>query len=168
MSEAVRVRAYDWVREQADATVAEYVMSRLSPVPAAELATKDDVRAVKADIGRVEGKVDALAARVDEKFDRLVELREADLQQHAAERAADLKARAAEREADLKARAAEREADLQQRAAEREADLQQRAAEREADRKDAGRRAWRIALALPVEVVVLFAGAAAILEWLRG
>ena len=146
MSEAVRVRAYDWLREQADATVAEYVMSRLSPVPAAELATKDDVRAVKADIGRVEGKVDALAARVDEKFDRLVELREADLQQHAAERAADLKARAAEREADL----------------------QQRAAEREADRKDAGRRAWRIALALPVEVVVLFAGAAAILEWLRG
>ncbi len=47
MSEAVRVRAYDWMREQADATVAEYVMSRLSPVPAAELATKDDVRAVK-------------------------------------------------------------------------------------------------------------------------
>ena len=152
MSEAVRVRAYDWMRAQADATVAEYVMSRLSPVPAAELATKDDVRtvkedvrlvkedlrlvkedlrlvkddvhAVKADIGRVEGKVDALAGRVDEKFDRLVELREAD--------------------------------------------LQQRTAEREADRKDAGRRAWKIALALPVEVVVLFAGAAAILEWLRG
>ena len=146
MSEAVRVRAYDWVREQADATVAEYVMSRLSPVPAAELATKDDVRAVKADIGRVEGKVDALGVRVDEKFDRLVELREAD----------------------LKERAAEREADLRQRAAEREADLRQRAAEREADRKDAGRRAWKIALALPVEVVVLFAGAAAILEWLRG
>ena len=149
MSESVRVRAYDWMREQADATVAEYVMSRLSPVPAAELATKDDVRAVKedlrlvkddvravkADIGRVEGKVDALAGRVDEKFDRLVELREAD---------------------------------LKERAAEREADLQLRTAEREADRKDAGRRAWKIALALPVEVVVLFAGAAAILEWLRG
>ena len=156
MSEAVRVRAYDWMREQADATVAEYVMSRLSPVPAAELATKDDVRAVKedlrlvkedlrlvkdnvravkADIGRVEGKVDALAGRVDEKFDRLVELREAD---------------------------------LKERAAEREADLQRRTAEREADRKDAGRRAWTMALALPVEVVVLFAGAAAILEWLRG
>ena len=160
MSEAVRVRAYDWMREQADATVAEHVMSRLSPVPAAELATKDDVRAVKedlrlvkdnvravkADIGRVEGKVDALAGRVDEKFDRLVELREAD----------------------LKERAAEREADLQQRTAEREADLQRRTAEREADRKDAGRRAWTMALALPVEVVVLFAGAAAILEWLRG
>ena len=148
VSEAVRVRAYDWMREQADATVAEYVMSRLSPVPAAELATKDDVRAVKedvrlvkddvravkADVGRVEGKVDALAGRVDEKFDRLVELREAD---------------------------------LKERAAEREADLRQRTAEREADRKDAGRRAWKIALALPVEVVVLFAGAAAILEWLR-
>ena len=99
-------------------------MSRLSPVPAAELATKDDARAVRADIGRVEGKVDALAVRVDEKFDRLVEMREAV--------------------------------------------LKERAAEREADRKDAGRRAWKIALALPVEVVVLFAGAAAILEWLRG
>ncbi len=120
-------------------------MSRLSPVPAAELATKDDVRLVKTDIGRVEGKVD-----------RLVELREADLQH-----------RAAEREADRKERAAEREADLRQRTAEREADLQLRTAEREADRKDAGRRAWKIALALPVEVVVLFAGAAAILEWLR-
>ena len=142
MSEAVRVRAYDWMREQSDATVAEYVMSRLSPVPAADLATKDDVRLVKTDIGRVEGKVD-----------RLVELREADLQQ-----------RAAEREADRKERAAEREADLQQRAAEREADLQRR----EAERKAAGRRAWGFALALPVEVVVLFAGAAAILEWLRG
>ncbi len=95
-------------------------MSRMSPVPAAELATKDDVRAVnedwrvvKADLGRVEGEVDAFAVRVDEKFDRLVE-------------------------------------------------------SREADRQDAGRRAWRIALALPVEVVVLFAVAAAILEWLRG
>ena len=60
-----------------------------------------------------------------------------------------------------------RETDLKERATEREADLRQRTAEREADRKDAGRRAWKIALALPVEVVVLFAGAAAILEWLR-
>ncbi|WP_420437270.1 hypothetical protein [Candidatus Poriferisodalis sp.] len=42
------------------------------------------------------------------------------------------------------------------------------AAEREADRRDAGRRAWKITLALPAEVVVLFAGAAAILEWQRG
>ncbi|MDE0676565.1 MAG: hypothetical protein OXH42_04415 [Acidimicrobiaceae bacterium] len=39
---------------------------------------------------------------------------------------------------------------------------------REIDRKESGRRAWKIALALPVEVVVLFAGAAAVLEWLRG
>lgn len=39
---------------------------------------------------------------------------------------------------------------------------------REIDRKESGRRAWRIALALPVEVVVLLAGAAAVLEWLRG
>ena len=139
VSEAVRVRAYDWLREQADAPVAEYVMSRLNPVPAAELATK-------ADVARVEAKVDALVVHVDEKFDRLVGLREADLRE----------------------RAAERGADLRERAAEREADLQQRTAEREADRKDAGRRAWKIALALPVEVVVLFAGAAAILEWLRG
>ncbi len=109
-------------------------MSRLSPVPAAEIATKDDVRsvkedvrlvkddvrsvmedvsAVKNDIGRVEGKVDALAIRVDEKLGRLVELREA-------------------------------------------------------DRRESGRRTWKIALALPVEVVVLFAGAAAILERLLG
>ena len=182
MSEAVRVRAYDWMREQADATVAEYVMSRLSTVPAADLATKADV------------------ARVESKVDRLVELREAEREERAAEREADLKARAAEREeraaereadlkaraaereeraaereADLKARAAEREeraaereADLKARAAERDADLKARLAERDADRKELGRRTWRIALALPVEVVVLFAGAAAILEWLRG
>ncbi|WP_419837095.1 hypothetical protein [Candidatus Poriferisodalis sp.] len=126
MSEAVLARACDWMCEQADATVAEYVMSRLNAVPAAELATKDDLRAVnedllaaKADVGRVEGKVDALAGRVDEKFDRLVELRETD----------------------LKERAVEREADCEQRAAARKADLRQRAAEREAGRKDAGRRA---------------------------
>ena len=92
------------------------------------------MRAVRADIGRVEGEVDALGGRVDERLDRFVELRETD---------------------------------LKERATEREADLRQRTAEREADRKDAGRRAWKIALALPVEVVVLFAGAAAILEWLR-
>ena len=145
VSEAVRVRAYDWLREQADATVAEYVMSRLSPVPAAELATKDDVHAVKddlravkddlrevkkdvrdlkKDVARIDGKVDAMAVRMDEKFDQLVELRYAD--------------------------------------------LKERAAEREADRRETGRRTWKIALALPVEVVLLFAGAAAILEWLRG
>ncbi|MCY4516611.1 MAG: hypothetical protein OXB99_05145 [Acidimicrobiaceae bacterium] len=87
------------MREQADATAAEYVMSRLSPVPAAELATKDDARAAGADIGRVEGEVDALGGRVDERFDRLVELREAGLQRRAAEREADLKAHAAERKA---------------------------------------------------------------------
>ncbi len=183
MSEAVRVRAYDWMREQADAPVAEYVMSRLSPVPAADLATK-------ADLARVEAKLDAFIVHVDKRFDLLVGLREADLRERAAEREADLAKRAAEREADrreraadreadlaeraadreadLAGRAAEREADLAKRAAEREADRRERAAEREADRKESGRRAWNIALALPVEVVVLFAGAAAILEWLRG
>lgn len=131
MSEAVRVRAYDWLREQADATVAEYVMSRLSPVPATEVATRDDVqavkddlRAVKDDVTRIEGKVDALTVRMDERYDQLIELRYAD--------------------------------------------LKERVAEREADRRETGRRTWKIALALPVEVVLLFAGAAAILEWLRG
>ena len=53
MSEAVRVRAYDWLSEQADPTVAECVMSRLSPVSATEVATKGDVQAVKGDIRAV-------------------------------------------------------------------------------------------------------------------
>ncbi|WP_419840304.1 hypothetical protein [Candidatus Poriferisodalis sp.] len=68
MSEAVRVRAYDWIREQANAPVAEYVMSRLSAVPAADLAAQAD------------------AARVDGHVDRLVELREAELEAREAER----------------------------------------------------------------------------------
>ena len=119
MSEAVRVRAYDWLSEQADPTVAEYVMSRLGPAPATEVATKDDVHAVKEDVrevkrdvARVDGKVDALAVRMDEKFDQIIVMREA-------------------------------------------------------DRRAASRRAWNLALVVPVEVVVLFAGAAAVLDWLR-
>lgn len=95
-------------------------MSCLSPVPLPDLATKQDVRAVKddlrdvkKDVARVDAKVDALAVRMDEKLDQIVQLREV-------------------------------------------------------DRKESGRRAWNIALALPVEVAVLFAGAAAVLEWLRG
>ena len=47
------------------------------------------------------------------------------------------------------------------------ADVAARAEEREADRREAGVRAWKVALVLPVEVVLLFAGAVAILEWLR-
>lgn len=113
MSEQDRSRLYDWWCEQADESLAEYAMSCLSPVPLPDLATKDDVRAVKSDVARVDAKVDALAVRMDEKFDQIVELREI-------------------------------------------------------DRKESGRRAWTIALTLPVEVVVLFAGAAAVLEWLRG
>lgn len=89
-------------------------------------------------------------------FDRLVELH-----------LADVAARAAERVADLEKRAEERAADQKERAAERVADLALRAEEREADRREAGVRAWKVALVLPVEVVLLFAGAVAILEWLR-
>ena len=62
---------------------------------------------------------------------------------------------------------AQRASDQKERAAERVADLALRAEEREADRREAGLRTWKIALVLPVEVVLLFAGAVAILEWLQ-
>ncbi|MXY02196.1 MAG: hypothetical protein F4190_09270 [Acidimicrobiales bacterium] len=92
MSEQDRSRLYDWWCEHADEALAEYAMSCLSPVPLPDLATKEDLRDVKADVrevkedlrqvksdvARVDAKVDALAVRMDEKFDRVLKLHEAD------------------------------------------------------------------------------------------
>ena len=60
MSEQDRSRLYAWWCEQADESLAEYVMSCLSPVPLPDLATKSDIE------------------RLDTKFERLVDAREAD------------------------------------------------------------------------------------------
>ena len=67
MSEQDRSRLYAWWCEQADESLAEYVMSCLSPVPLPDLATKDDFRVLKSDFVRLESK-----------FERLVDAREAD------------------------------------------------------------------------------------------
>lgn len=80
MSEAVRVRADDWLREQADPTVAEYMMSCLAPAPLSDLATKEFLTgelsrfATKEDLAAVDEKV----ARLDEKVDALVAQRAED------------------------------------------------------------------------------------------
>ena len=74
MSEQDRSRLYAWWCEQADESLAEYVMSCLSPVPLPDLATKDDFRVLKSDIARL----DTAFERLESKFDRLVDAREAD------------------------------------------------------------------------------------------
>ena len=67
MSEQDRSRLYAWWCEQADESLAEYVMSCLSPVPLPDLATKSDI-----------ARLDTAFERLDTKFERLVDAREAD------------------------------------------------------------------------------------------
>ena len=67
MSEQDRSRLYAWWCEQADESLAEYVMSCLSPVPLADLATKSDI-----------ARLDTAFERLESKFERLVDAREAD------------------------------------------------------------------------------------------
>ena len=67
MSEQDRSRLYAWWCEQADESLAEYVMSCLSPVPLPDLATKSDI-----------ARLDTAFERLESKFERLVDAREAD------------------------------------------------------------------------------------------
>ena len=100
MSEQDRSRLYAWWCEQADESLAEYVMSCLSPVPLPDLATKSDIArletatrkdierlktATRKDIERLEtatrkdiARLDTKFERLESKFERLVDAREAD------------------------------------------------------------------------------------------
>ena len=64
--------------------------------------------------------------------------------------------------------AAQLEAVRKEAAAQREADREAQAAQREADRKTLDQRLRRLAIALPIEIVVALAAVVAITEWLRG
>ena len=112
-------------------------MSRLSAVPATEVATKDDMQAVKGDVRALKDDV------------------------------RDLKKDVALLDGKVDALAVRMDERFDQLVELHYADLKERASERADDRRAASRRAWNLALVVPVEVVVLFAGAAAILEWLR-
>ena len=166
MSEAVRVRAYDWLREQADPTVAEYVMSRLSPVPATEVATKDDVQAVKSDVQAVKDDVQAVKDDLRGVKDDVQAVKD-DLR-GVKDDVREVKRDVARLDGKVDALAVRMDEKFDQIVELHYADLKERASERADDRRAASRRAWNLALVVPVEVVVLFAGAAAILEWLRG
>ena len=74
MSEQDRSRLYAWWCEQADESLAEYVMSCLSPVPLPDLATKSDIARLDTAFERL----DTAFERLDTKFERLVDAREAD------------------------------------------------------------------------------------------
>ena len=58
MLEGDRSRLYDWLCEETDERLAEYLVSRLSTVPLDELATKNDLRRLetttKNDLQRLE------------------------------------------------------------------------------------------------------------------
>ena len=64
--------------------------------------------------------------------------------------------------------AEQREADRAEAAAQREADRAEASAQREADRTSLDRRLRRIAVALPIEIVVAISAVTALTEWLRG
>ena len=112
-------------------------MSCLSPVPLPDLATKDDAGSYKEDVRSVKE-----------------DLRE-------------LKRDVARLDGKVDALAVRMDEKFDQIVELHYADLKERASERADDRRAASRRAWNLALVVPVEIVVLFAGAAAILEWLR-
>ena len=121
MSEQHRARLYDWWREHADDSLAEYVMSCLAPGPMTDLVTKEYLSAEFAK------HTLALAAQ-----------READRAQQAAQREADRAEQAAQREADRAEQAAQRETDRAEQAAQREADRAEQAAQRKSDRQKVG------------------------------
>lgn len=119
MLEGDRSRLYDWLCEETDERLAEYLVSRLSTVPLDELATKNDLRRLetttKNEIQRLETttkndlqRVESELRRVDTAVVRLVDLRETDRAEAAALREADRAEAAALREADGAERAADR------------------------------------------------------------
>ena len=80
MSEEDRSRLYAWLREHADATLAEYLMSCLAPAPLSDLVTKEFLTAELARFATKEelAKLDARVARLEAKVDRLAAQREED------------------------------------------------------------------------------------------
>ncbi|WP_419855149.1 hypothetical protein [Candidatus Poriferisodalis sp.] len=85
MSEQDRSRLYAWWCEQADESLAEYVMSCLSPVPLPDLATTSDIERLETAFARLEtatrddiARLDTAFERLESKFERLVDAREAD------------------------------------------------------------------------------------------
>ncbi len=83
MSEEDRSRLYDWLCEQTDKPLAEYLMSCLAPGPPSDLVTKDFLTgtlsaelsgfATKADLAEVDAKVGKLDAKVDHLVDQRAE-----------------------------------------------------------------------------------------------
>ncbi|MDE0133388.1 MAG: hypothetical protein OXH86_00605 [Acidimicrobiaceae bacterium] len=87
MSEQDRSRLYAWLREQADETIAEYMMSCLPPAPLSDLVTKQHLEAVLS--AEFSGFALTMAAQ-----------RESDRADQAAQREADRAEQAAQRESD--------------------------------------------------------------------
>ncbi|WP_420446393.1 hypothetical protein [Candidatus Poriferisodalis sp.] len=100
MLEGDRSRLYDWLCEETDERLAEYVVSRLSTVPLDELATKNDIRRLETDVQRVETAVVRLADLREADRGEATALRDADRAERVAERAADRAERVAERASD--------------------------------------------------------------------
>ena len=83
VSEEDRSRLYDWLCEQTDKPLAEYLMSCLAPGPPSDLVTKDFLTgtlsaelsgfATKADLAEVDAKVGKLDAKVDHLVDQRAE-----------------------------------------------------------------------------------------------
>ena len=87
MSEEDRSRLYAWLREHADATLAEYLMSCLAPAPLSDLVTKEFLTAelarfaTKEELAKLDARVARLEAKVavlDAKIDRLAAQRDDD------------------------------------------------------------------------------------------
>ncbi|MDE0133390.1 MAG: hypothetical protein OXM54_00995 [Acidimicrobiaceae bacterium] len=101
MSEQDRSRLYAWLREHADETIAEYMMSCLPPAPLSDLVTKQHLEAVLS--AEFSGFALTMAAQ-----------RDSDRADQAAQREADRAEQAAQRESDRAEQAAQRESDREQ------------------------------------------------------
>jgi len=81
VSEEDRARLYDWLCEQADKPLAEYLMSCLAPAPLPDVVTKDFFSAeLSAQLAHYATREDLhrLETKFESRFDQLLLLREAD------------------------------------------------------------------------------------------
>jgi hypothetical protein len=71
IDERQRHELYRGVEELLGTERADTLMSRLPPVGWADVATKDDIRLVRADLRNLEERIDGRFAKVDARFDRV-------------------------------------------------------------------------------------------------
>ncbi len=110
MSQHLRTRIYNWLREQTDEQTAEFMMAHLAPAPLPDLVTKEHLSAelsrfaTKGDLtsGLETLRAEQAAQRIEDR-DEHARQRTEDRAEHARQRAEDRAEHARQRAEDLRA-----------------------------------------------------------------